>query len=253
MPVRNISLAFEKQKAAPCFILVRPQMAENIGMAARAMMNCGIDEMRLVCPRESPLDAKALSASSGAERILKSAQIFHSLSEAVQDLTYVVATTARDRDMVKPVQTADQAMSMLHEKSQKGHRTGILFGCERTGLLNEELALADNLLTIPLNPEHTSLNLSQAVLLVGYEYFKLCQASVFETVKEKNTPASKEEIARLLAYLEDLLQARGYFRLADKKPRMLLNLNNIFVRADLTEQEVRTLHGVLNHLIRMPE
>ncbi len=233
---------------APCFILVRPQMAENIGMAARAMMNCGVFDLRLVAPRESPTDEKALSASSGADLILRRSRIFETLSQAVADLNFLLATTARARDMEKTVLTAQEAMPLLVQRIKSGEKGGILFGCERTGLLNDELALADQLLTIPLNPAHTSLNLSQAVLLTGYEWLKAFQTSQPKPEKSQPAMATKEELTQFLDRLENVLDERGYYRLALKKPRMRRNLNNIFVKAGLTEQEVRTLHGVLNTL-----
>lgn len=238
----------DKGLHAPCFILVRPQMAENIGMAARAMMNCGIFELRLVAPRESPTDEKALSASSGADVILHQARVFETLSEAVSDLTFLVATTARARDMEKKVLTAEETMPFLAQQIGNGEKVGILFGCERTGLLNDELALADNLLTIPLNPAHTSLNLSQAVLLIGYEWLKASRKPIIEIEQLQPLQASKEELIQLFERFDQVLNEYGYYRWPLKKPRMRRNLNNIFIKACLTKQEVRTLHGVLNTL-----
>ncbi len=238
----------DKGLRAPCFILVRPQMAENIGMAARAMMNCGVFDLRVVAPRESPTNEKAFSASSGAELILQQAQVFETLSQAVSDLNFLIATTARARDMEKKVLTAEENMPILLRHIKNGEKVGILFGCERTGLLNDELALADNLLTIPLNPAHTSLNLSQAVLLVGYEWLKALQAQSENSAKIQPSLASKEELVQFLERFEKILDEKGYYRWSLKKPRMRRNLNNIFVKAGLTKQEIRTLHGVLNTL-----
>ncbi len=239
-----------KGALAPVFILVRPQMAENMGMAARAMMNCGLYQMRIVSPKENPTCEKALRASSGADEILLQAQIFDSLNEAMADLTYVLATTARGRDMVKPIFTAQTAVSQLAGHMESNGRTGILFGPERTGLENDEVAAANGIIEIPLNPQHTSLNLSQAVLLVGYECFKGLFQHKLTTTSEADVLATKSELDAFLSHLETVLEERDYFRLADKKPRMLRNLNNIFTRTDLTAQEIRTLHGVLNALTR---
>ncbi len=239
-----------KGAAAPVFILVRPQMAENMGMAARAMMNCGLYQMRLVAPRDNPKSEKALRASSGADEILLNARIFDSLEAACSDLTCLFATTARIRDMVKPVYTAEAAVPRLAEQLKKGGRPGILFGPERTGLENDEVAFADGIIEIPLNPEHTSLNLSQAVLLVGYECFKGLLLNRISVAHETDVLATKSEMDMFLTHLETVLQERDYFKIADKKPRMLRNLTNIFTRNALTAQEIRTLHGVLNALTR---
>ena len=153
----------------PAIILVNPQMAENVGMSARAMMNCGLYEMRIVAPRENHLSEKAIAASSGADKILHNAKIYDSTQDAIADLSLVYATTARRRNMIKVVETAEAAACEMSEKANSNVSYGILFGPERTGLHNDDVALADKIIEIPLNPEHCSLNLSQAVLLVGYE------------------------------------------------------------------------------------
>jgi len=230
----------------PVFILVRPQMAENIGMAARAMMNCAIDEMRLVAPRESHLSEEAIRASSGAERILKNAQVFQTLSEAVADLQFVLATTARPRDMVKPVYTPESAALRLKENQDL--KTGILFGCERTGLQNDELVGADAILSIPLNPEHTSLNLSQAVLLVGYACLNVLMPQKLEA--RENPPAPKIELELFLKFLDTVLEENHYYKVPDKKTRMRQNLEDVFNRASLTSQEIRTFYGLFNTFLK---
>lgn len=150
----------------PVIILVEPQLAENVGMTARAMMNCGLYHLRLVNPREDHLSPKAVAASSGADKILRNAEIYASVEAAVADLQQIYATTARRRDMIKPVETADFAAAQITEAQQTSIKCGILFGPERTGLHNDDVCLADAIIEIPLNPEHCSLNLSQAVLLV---------------------------------------------------------------------------------------
>lgn len=226
----------------PVFILVRPQLAENIGMAARAMMNCAIEELRLVSPREDHLSETAIRASSGADRILKNAKVYTSLDEATADLNFVLATTARFRDMVKPVYTPEKAACFL--KENQDIKTGVLFGCERTGLENEEVVGADAILSIPLNPEHTSLNLSQAVLLVGYAYLNVLMPQ-FCPVRE-NIPAPKIELHLFLKFLDNLLEEHGYYKLRDKKPKMQRNLEDVFNRSGLTSQEIRTFYGVFN-------
>ena len=238
----------------PTIILVRPQMAENIGMVARAMMNCTLSELRLVHPRESATCAKAVAASSGAQEILEKARVYATLEEAVADMQFILATTARPRDMTKPVYHPEKAIGLCADHIRNGEKTAILFGAERTGLENEELIFADGIIEIPLNPRHCSLNLSQAVLLTGYTWFR-------QTLDHDNTrmamggskPATKIELQAFFAHLESALEARGYFRLSDKRERMQRNLRNIFARAALTGAELKTLHGVVDDLTRLPK
>lgn len=248
---RNKSLTVLKEKGlwAPLFILVRPQMAENIGMVARAMMNCGLYDLRLVQPKVLPDDEKALAASSGADPILKGAKVFDSIEKAVADLNSVVATTARVRDVEKDVMTVEDFSNLLPQMEKEGQKVGIMFGCERTGLENEELTFADKIITIPLNTEHSSLNLSQAALLVGYECMK-ASLQKSSAKSKRHLPAPKKELSTFLTRFEQLMDDVGYFRIAEKKPKMLRNLNATFVRAGLTTQEIKTWHGVLNSLER---
>ena len=238
----------------PTIILVRPQMAENIGMVARAMMNCTLSDLRLVHPRESATCAKAIAAASGAQEILEKARVYPTLAEAVADMQFVLATTARPRDMTKPVYHPEKGIELCARHIQSGTKTALLFGAERTGLENDELIMADGIVEIPLNPNHCSLNLSQAVLLMGYTWFR-------QTLDFDNThmamggsrPATKVELQAFLTHLETALEARGYFRLQDKKERMQRNLRNIFARAALTGAEIKTLHGVVDDLTRPPK
>ncbi|MDR1694385.1 MAG: RNA methyltransferase [Lactobacillaceae bacterium] len=234
----------------PYIILVNPQLAENVGMAARAMMNCGLYNLRLVNPRENHLSEKAVAASSNAEEILHKAEIFDSLSNAIKDLHQVFASTARRRDMIKTIYTADAAVEKIYENLSCGIKCGILFGPERTGLENDDVAIADAVIEIPLNPKHCSLNLSQAVLLVGYEWHKLqANAPKSQLVTNKTNVADKETVANMFNFLEKELDECGNFRVDEKRPRMVRNLRNIFLRSQLTEQEINTLYGVFNHLI----
>lgn len=235
----------------PVFVLVRPQLAENIGTAARAMMNCAIEEMRIVSPDEDPLSSRALAASSGADEILYNACCFNSVGEAVADLQTVYATTGRPRDMVKPVFTGEGMAADLVKRQKSGIKCGVLFGPERTGLENDDLNYADIIVNIPLNPKHCSLNLAQAVLLTGYEIFRLNDSTPAETLPVPATDfADKTETEHFFAHLEDELSKAGYFRSPEKRPRMIRNLRNIFTRARLTSQEIRTLHGVITDLTR---
>ena len=234
---------------APVFILVRPQLAENIGMAARAMMNCGFYDMRVVCPKQSPIAEKALAASSGADVILKNAKIYNSLEKAIVDFNFVFATTARSRTMDKKVVLASALDAFFQKNTYRPDKMAILFGCERTGLENKELALADALLTIPLNPEHSSLNLSQAVLLIAYEFEKLLQKGAFKGALEPENPkANKQKIQKFFNFLDELLTTKGYYYTGNKYEKMKTNLNNIFLKAQLSEQEINTLYGVFKHL-----
>ena len=238
----------DQKNNTPVFILVRPQLAENVGTAARAMMNCCIDEMRLVDPDEDHLCDRAVAASSGASEILRKAKVFKTIKEAVADLQKVYATTGRPRDMIKPVVTG-QGMAKEFQKICKNVKCGILFGPERTGLENEDLAYADVIVNIPLNPKHCSLNLAQAVLLVGYEIFRLSDMTADRFLSmPKTEPANKEELEHLFDHLQSELDEAGYFKSPEKRPRMMRNLRNIFMRAELTSQDVRTLHGVIADL-----
>ena len=211
------------------------------------MLNCGIYEMRLVSPRESHLSEKALAASSGADIILQNARIYSTTEQAIADCDYIYATTARRRGMIKPVCTARCAATEILAHQQ--HKYGILFGPERTGLHNDDVCLANSIIEIPLNPEHCSLNLSQAVLLTGYEWYQQAvSAPQQHFTLGKTAFAEKEKILLFLKALEDKLNASGIFKQPDKRKRMLINLRNIFTRTDITEQELNTLYGVINHL-----
>ncbi len=233
----------------PYVILVEPQMAENVGMAARAMMNCGLENMRLVRPREDHLSDKALAASSGAGEILHNAQVFASVREAIADLNWVAATTARHRDQTKTVMNADHAAEQMCELTASGNKCGIMFGPERTGLRNEDVCLADVIINVPLNPKHCSLNLSQAVLLVGYEFYKTqIEIPRAQLVTNHTVPAEKEKVLLFCNYLEDKLDDCGNFKIGEKREKMIINLRNIFTRGQMTEQELNTLYGVVNHL-----
>lgn len=233
----------------PVIILVNPQMAENIGMSARAMMNCGLYELRLVAPREDHLSPKAISASSNAEEILYNAKIYQSTTDAIADLNQVYASTARHRDQIKPVYNADSAAIEIKQHLQNNIKCGILFGCERTGLHNNDVCLANAIINIPLNPRHSSLNLSQAVLLVGYEFYKTQIDKPIAHLEMNGTElASKDKIIKFLEHLEQELLECGNFKIGEKREKMVINLRNIFTRNQLTEQELNTLYGVVNYI-----
>lgn len=232
----------------PAVILVKPQLAENIGMAARAMMNCTLTDMRIVRPQCKWPNANAINASSGAYALLEEAKLFDSTEDAIADLQRVSATTARLRDMSKTVFDARDWAPLARAGVASGEKWGVLFGGERAGLHNDDLALADTLLTIPTNPSFSSLNLAQSVLLVSYEWHMASGVEVPTETKRKgygSRLASQEEIIRFYDHLESELEAAGFLRVAEKRPRMIRNIRNIFNRALLNEQEVRTLRGVI--------
>jgi len=242
----------------PAVILVRPQLAVNIGMCARAMSNFGLDDLRLVnpragWPRTDEYRDVAYSAAAGATNVLDGAGVFASVEAAVADLTAVYATTARERDQMKAVLTPSAAMAAAAEAA--GERRGILFGPERTGLDNDEVALADAIVTFPSNPAYASLNLAQAVLLCGYEWFKAAHGdrSPPSTIpRPASPPAQREMVLAFFDYLEEKLDENGFFRPATKKPGMRRNLRNIFHRMELTQQDVRTLWGAMVRLVEGP-
>ena len=235
--------------SAPCVILVEPQLAENVGMTARAMMNCGLSELRLVNPRENHLSDKAISASSNAEEILYNAKVFNSTEEALANLQWVVATTARHRDQTKTVLGAENAAKLMAKKIKAEMFCGIMFGPERCGLNNKDVCLADAIVNIPLNPKHCSLNLSQAVLLVGYEFYKTqTECKKDEFVTNNTTPATKEKIFKFCSFLEGLVADCGNFKDDEKREKLVINLRNVFTRNQLTEQELNTLYGIINHI-----
>ncbi len=239
----------------PVIILVSPQMGENIGTAARAMLNCGLTDLRLVGPRDGWPNVKAERAAVGAFEMMEAVKVFERTEEACADLTYVYATSARDRKMVKPVVTARFAAGEAREKIARGGKIGFMFGAERMGLVNDDVALADALLTVPLNPEFTSLNLAQAVLLVGYEWYQSDDSTPPLQMDMNGTElASKEQVYAFFEHFERELEACGFLRNEAARPNMVRNLRNMWSRAQLTEQEVRTLHGVVKELttLRVP-
>jgi tRNA/rRNA methyltransferase len=235
----------------PTIILVRPQLGENIGMAARAMLNCGLSNLRLVAPRDGWPNPKAERAASGADIVLETAKVFDSVGEAVADLERVVATTARNRELSQRLVTARHAASELRGWIGRGERAGILFGPERTGLTNDDMVHADTALAIPLNPQFSSLNIAQAVLLVAYEWAAAGEATPAERMSDHATrPATKDELANLFAHLERALDQSGFLRNKAMRPAMVHNLRAFLQRAAMTEQEVRSFHGVLKYLAK---
>jgi tRNA/rRNA methyltransferase len=238
---------------APVVVLVRPQLAENIGAVARAMLNFGLDELRLVAPRPGWPHAAAYRASAGADLVLDRAAVFDTTADAVADAAVVYAATARLRDMVKPVATPRETAFELRATAAAGSRCAILFGPERTGLENDDVVRAARILHVPANPDFSSLNLAQAVLVVAWEWWS---AGAEATPRPPRAPrpteraATHQELSDFLARLEQELERTGFFEVPEKRPSMERNIRNVFTRAELTQQEVRTLHGVVTALRR---
>ncbi|MFZ1479400.1 MAG: RNA methyltransferase [Paracoccaceae bacterium] len=233
----------------PVLILVRPQMGENIGGAARAMLNFGLDRMRIVEPRDGWPNPKAVAMASGAGRVLDRAGLFADVATAVADCDFVFATTARGRELVKEVVTPERAMAMARAFAAEGKKVGVLFGPERAGLENDDIVQANAIVTVPVNPEFFSLNLAQAVLLLAYEWGRQgteLPASVLELAGKDL--ADRAEVQSLGDHYEERLEAAGFFFPATKAPAMKTNLRNMWGRLGLTRAEVQTFHGMLRQI-----
>ncbi len=238
----------------PVFVLVRPQMGENIGASARAMWNFGLDRLRLVAPRDSWPNAKAVAMASGAGRLLDEAPVFPSTREAISDATHVFATTARQRDLTKPVLSPEAAMSEARAMIADGHRVSVLFGPERAGLENDDIARVNAIISVPVNPEFPSLNLAQCVLLTAYEWQRtLASGEGRPTGRAYTEPATVLEIEMLSEHYETRLAEAGFFFPAKKAAGMKLTLRNLWSRMPLTRADVQILHGVMRQMVRWKE
>jgi tRNA/rRNA methyltransferase len=232
--------------AGPVVVLVEPQLGENIGAAARVMANFGLSRLRLVAPRQAWPNPKASMMAAGADRVLDAAQLFDTAAAAIADCAFVLATTARAHDQAKPVVGPEVASRGLAPRVAAGETVAIMFGRERIGLLNEEVALADRIVTFPVNPAFASLNLAQAVTIMGYEWFKLAANGALPFVMpRKSGSAPKEQLEAFFAGVEQELERVEFFRPAEKRDTMLINLRNIFTRMQPTQQDIQTLHGVI--------
>jgi tRNA/rRNA methyltransferase len=230
----------------PVIVLVEPQLGENIGACARAMLNCALSELRLVAPRNGWPNEFAVKAASGAHGILDRTQVYDSTADAIADLTLVYAATARRRDTVKTILTPRQAGVSMRQTIAAGNRVGVLFGPERSGLENDDVALAEAVIEVPLNPEFNSLNLAQAVLLVAYEWLQAgWDGEGADPVLPATQRASREELIAFFEHLERELDDCGFLRPVEKRASMVRNIRNLFQRAALTDQEVRTLRGIV--------
>jgi tRNA/rRNA methyltransferase len=230
-------------------VLVEPQLGENIGMAARAMANFGLGDLRVVNPREDWPNARAAAAAAHAEDVVATARVFADLGAAVADLNLVLATTARPRELLKDVLGADEAAGRMAGHIAGGGRAGVLFGRERWGLTNEEVARADAIVTLPVVPESKSLNIAQTVVVVAYEWRK-ATAAALPFAGNRGEVATRAELEGLFGHLEGALDAAGFFPTDDMRGAMTLNLRSMLSRAGFNSQEVRTLRGVIQALER---
>jgi tRNA/rRNA methyltransferase len=236
---------------SPVVILVRPQLADNIGACARAMANGGLFHLRLVAPRDGWPQEKAWRTSSGADRILDAASIHPSVADAVADLHRVLATCPRPRHIIKPLLTARGGAAERRAICARDLRVGLLFGPERAGLDNDDMARADALIRFPLNPGFMSLNLAQAVMVMAYEWWIAADATPRHALMTNETRvATKAELENFLAHLTAQLDACGFLDNLPKRPGMVRNIRHFFERGEVTEQELRTLHGVVTELAR---
>ena len=238
-------------KKQPSIILVKPQMGENIGSAARAMLNFGLENMRVVAARDGWPSQSAVATASGAGRVLDQARHFSSFHDAVGDCHFVFATTARGRDLTKPIYDPKKAMKIAFEKISDGQNVGIIFGPERAGLENTEVVRSNALITVPVNPDFSSINLAQTVLLLSYEWF--LATDIYEenfSYTRKTSVASILEIEKLSEQYENELEKIGFFFPEEKATSMKSTLRNIWSRLPLTVSDVRAFHGILRHLLK---
>jgi tRNA/rRNA methyltransferase len=250
----------------PAIILFEPQLGENIGFAARAMANFGLSELRLLAPRDGWPNDKARAAAAGADAVIDGAKLYPSVEAAIADLNFLLATTARPRGMVKPVLTPKRAAAELAKRRGQGDRTGVLFGPERSGLDNDVVALADAIITAPVDPAFASLSLPQAVLLIAYEWLQadrphpsLGRATAHDGPANegldlaRTRPATRAELMGLFAHLEGELDQAGFLRPPEKRPTMIRAIRNMFHRMGATEQDVRTWRGIIAALSHRPK
>lgn len=230
---------------APAIVLVRPQLGENIGKAARAMLNFGLADLRLVNPRDGWPNPSAGPAASGADVVLEKARVFGSVAEAVADCSHVYATTVRKRGLVVPVVTPEVAAGQIHSQPEQ---SAILFGAERSGLETEEAAIAGTIITVPINPEFRSLNLAQAVILVAYEWSKHVDLMVPTEGEEREARATQQQLEGLIGQLDEALENVGYFFPADRAPATRMTMRTILTKAGWSNREVQALRGMIRAL-----
>lgn len=253
-PLRHRSMTNTHTVAQPSIVLVRPQMGENIGAAARAMLNFGLDQMRLVAPRDGWPNPAATAMASGAGRVLDAALVYPTTAEAVGDASFVLATTARNRDLTKDVYSPEAAMTEARARIAAGEKVALLFGPERAGLENDDIALANAIVTVPVNPEFPSLNLAQCTLLMGYEWRRATIDITARSAELAGTVwATTQEVEALAQHYEDRMHTAGFFFPDHKAQSMKINLRNLWSRMPLTQVDVRMLHGVMRQMVRWKE
>ncbi|HCP80340.1 MAG TPA: RNA methyltransferase [Octadecabacter sp.] len=235
----------------PSFVLIRPQMGENIGAAARAMWNFGLDRMRIVAPRDGWPNPAADAMASGAGRLLDEAEVSDNVANGIADRTYVYATTARPRELTKPVFSPEAAMRDAAERIARGEKVAVMFGPERSGMENADIAHANAIITVPVNPEFASLNLAQCVLLVGYEWRRAAGEIEDVVIQGQTTQiADQHDTEALARHYEERLEEAGFFYPEHKAENMKVNLRNLWSRMPMTRADVQMLHGVLRQLLR---
>ena len=237
----------------PAFVLIRPQMGENIGAAARGMWNFGLDRMRIVAPRDGWPNQKAVAMASGAGRLLDEAQIFEDTQGAIADCDYVYATTARPRGLTKLVLTPAAAMQDARKRVAEGQKVAVMFGPERSGMENDDIARANALISVPVNPDFPSLNLAQCVLLTGYEWRREAVEVDASRVDAAGDWAAQIEIEKLSDHYEERLEEAGFFYPEHKAENMKVNLRNMWSRMPMTRADVQMLHGMMRQMVRWKE
>jgi tRNA/rRNA methyltransferase len=237
----------------PAFVLIRPQMGENIGAAARAMWNFGLDRMRVTAPRDGWPSPRAVAMASGAGRLLDEAQLFEDTASAVADRDFVYATTARPRGLTKPVFSPQAAMADAAARIAAGGRVAVMFGPERAGMENDDIARANAIISVPVNPDFPSLNLAQCVLLVAYEWRQQVTDVVPMRVDALADWAEQIEVEKLAQHYEERLDEAGFFFPPAKAANMQMNLRNLWSRMPLTRADVQMLHGILRQMVRWKE
>ena len=234
----------------PDFVLIRPQMGENIGAAARAMWNFGLDRMRIVAPRDGWPNPSAVAMASGAGRLLDEAVLCEDVPAAVGDATYVYATTARPRELTKPVLSPETAMADAAARIAAGQRVAVMFGPERAGMENADISYASAIVTVPVNPGFPSLNLAQCVLLMGYEWRRASGTVVPRDEGLQGDWATGQEVEALAKHYEQTLDEAGFFFPGHKAQHMKTNLRNLWSRMPFTRADVQMLHGMMRQMVR---
>lgn len=234
----------------PAFVLIRPQMGENIGAAARGMWNFGLDLMRVVDPRDGWPNTRAVALASGAGRLLDDAMVVPTTADAVADAAFVYATTARPRDLTKQVMTPEEAMRDAAARIAAGQRVAVMFGPERTGMENDDIARANAIVSVPVNPEFPSLNLGQCVLLMAYEWRRASESATGRMDMAGADWATQTEVQALADHYEERLEEAGFFFPDHKADSMKLNLRNLWSRMALTRTDAQMLHGMMRQMVR---